>query len=118
MAFFTWFSITRHITIPAFSYGILTLAVIFSIIMENTKAAMHIHVDDEGIKLPASVRLRFVAWPQIEKVLLRYGVLTIDCADNKLLQLDVAQPTFSAESFEQYCDEKVEEGKKKRAEEW
>jgi len=74
--------------------------------------------DDKGIALPANVRLRFVAWPEIEKVLLRYGVLTIDCADNKLLQLDVAQPTFSAESFEQYCDEKVEEGKKKRHEEW
>ncbi len=118
MLFFTLFSITEHIIIPAFTYGILAVTVVLALIWENTGGAQLVAINEEGIKLPVAVRTRLIAWPEIEKVLLRYNVLTIDCLDKKLLQLDVKAPVFNSDNFEQYCDTKIEEGKKKRHEEW
>ncbi len=40
-------------------------------------------------------------------MMLRYGVLSIDCLDNKLFQFDVSATTTPVEQFNDYCAERV-----------
>jgi len=55
----------------------------------------------------------------IDQVLLRYGVLSIDCIDNKLFQFDVSSNTADAELFEAFCKAQVENNiGKRKTDEW
>lgn len=118
MGFFTCFSVIEHITIPAFTYGILAVAVLLAIFWESGNNTMKIRVGDEGVKLPANMGGKSIEWKEIEKVLFRFGTLTVDCENKKLLQWNVNATSINSDTFEQYCDEQIEAGKTKRVADW
>jgi len=119
LLFFCGFSILEHITIPAITYGLLVIATLMALFWENNgNNNVKVFVTDEGIRLPFHARRRFIAWTEIEVVLLRFGILTIDCTNNKLYQWDVRYADFDADTFEKYCDKIVEENKSKRIADW
>jgi len=101
--------------LPAGILGVLVLAICFGIYWERQKnITLTVEVAKEGIKLPVIARKRNIHWQDVEKVLLRYGTLTIDCVDNSLYQWNISANSVNKEQFELFCLEQIEEGKTKR----
>jgi hypothetical protein len=106
---------TEKLYVPSVMFGIISATALFALYWESTKhKTLHIQVGTEGITLPASARNKLISWPDTEKVILRYGTLTIDCLDNRLYQWTVADVNFDTDSFEAFCNAQIESGKSAR----
>ncbi len=100
---------------PAGIFGVLSAALLFAIYWERSSGSeLSVHIDNDGIKLPVTARKRFKPWTEIEAVILRFGILTVNFTDNSFVQLDLSNPEFDNEIFEAYCNTQVEENKSKR----
>lgn len=109
------FCATQKRFVPAGIFGLISLAICYALYWEKGKnEPMVIRVAQDGIKLPVTSRKKNISWPDVEKVLLRYGTLTIDCADNSLYQWSIGATDIDSHTFETFCTEKIEEGKAKR----
>jgi hypothetical protein len=73
----------------------------------------------DQIILPASARRRTLAWTEVNRVLLRHGILTIDCVNNVLYQWPIDQmPAFSADELEAFSIAQIELAKPNRSSDW
>lgn len=101
---------------PIGIFSVLSAAILFSLYWERTAGQqLYIHVDEQGIKMPVTSRRRHIAWWDVEEVLLRYGVLSVDCIDNKLYQADLAaNANIDSVKFEAYCKAMVDANIEKR----
>ncbi len=66
--------------------------------------------NDKGVFIPGLGRKSELPWQDITRVLLRHNVLTVDCKDNKLFQLNLErrQDAVNREEFEAYCKIQIE----------
>jgi len=104
---------------PMGIFGVLSAAVAFAIFWERAAGqALFIHVDEVGFRLPVTARKRFIPWNEVEEVVLRYGILSIECLENRLHQWDIADTNTNDEAFMAYCSTHVEANKGMRVEEW
>jgi F0F1-type ATP synthase assembly protein I len=109
-AFLMW----MQLWVPAGLCGLLGGVLVFSLFWEREdKQNLYVDIAPEGIRLPG-FRNRLLAWPEVERVLLRFGVLTIDCHDNHLFQWNVTEADFDKETFETWCAQQIAEGKSRR----
>ncbi len=117
---FASFAAIHKLTVPAIIYGIVSAAILFALYWESVSDnTLYIRVDERGIRLPLTSRKRFLGWWEIENVLLRFGVLTIDCYDNRLFQWNIRSISFDKEHFQRFCSEHIAAGKEKRKQyEW
>jgi hypothetical protein len=93
---------------PLGIFSVLSAAILFSLYWERDAGqALQVVVDEAGVHLPVTSRKRFLSWAEVEQVLLRYGVLSIDCVDNKLYQYDVSAFTADEEIFDAFCKSQV-----------
>jgi len=100
---------------PSGIFSVLSAAIVFSIYWERDAGQqLYIQIDDKGVRMPITSRTRFIAWHEIEQVLLKYGVLSVDCIDNKLIQVDVSKNTIDEQDFNDFCKLQVENNKNKR----
>lgn len=106
--------------LPALIYGVLSGALFFAIYWESVSDnTLYIGVDERGIRLPVTARKRFLAWHEVESVLLRFGILTIDCYDNRLFQWNIKTITFDKDQFQKFCLEHIMTHKEKHKQlEW
>jgi hypothetical protein len=76
--------------------------------------------NDKGVFIPGLGRKSELAWQDITRILLRHHVLTVDCKDNKLFQinLDRNQDTVNREEFEGYCKIQIEAKKHLHKADW
>jgi|GEM_PF-370163 len=115
MLIFASFAAMHHLMIPAAIYGLVAAAILFAIYWESVSDnTLYIVIDERGIKLPLTSRKRFLEWWEVENVLLRFGVLTIDCHDNRLFQWNIKAINFDKENFQRFCTEHIGESKEKR----
>ena len=92
------FAVMNELYTPALLYGLIAAAILFAIYWESVSDnTLYIHINDKGIKLPLTSRKKFVEWWEIEQVLLRFGILTIDCHDNRLFQWNIGSVNFDKE---------------------
>ncbi len=109
------FAAIQKWTPPAVMFSVLSAALLFAIIWENQgDSSLKIFVDEEGVKLPVTSRKRFVAWMDIDQLLLRFGTLTVNCSDNRLFQWTVGATDFDKQQFERFCEQQIEAGRAKR----
>jgi len=104
--------------VPSTMFGVLSASILIALLWENSENNLRIMVDEQGIRLPVNSRKRFIDWREVERVLLRYGTLTVDCADNKLFQWNVKKTELDVASFDAFCNKLIEEGKGKRVADW
>lgn len=98
----------HHRWIPTAVPGSMAVAILFALIWERSSdKKLSIQVNNEGIKLPFISRSRNIGWHEVEQVLLRYGILTIDCYNNRLFQYHVEPAGIDQQQFEQYCSDNV-----------
>lgn len=114
------FTAVQHWKVPATMFGILSVAIMFALYWESTgDKPQYIIVDKDGVKLPLTSRKRFIGWVEIEKVMLRFGTLTIDCHNQRFFQWNLLQTNLDEEAFEAYCAEQVEAYRgKRRTDDW
>ena len=109
------YSATQHWKFPAGIFGVLSAAIVFAIFWErDTGSPLAVHIDKDGVKLPATVRKRFIPWTEVESIILRFGTLTLSFTDNSVFQWDITNPDFDNEIFEAYCSTQIEVNKSKR----
>lgn len=95
---------------PIWIFSVLVVVIIFSLYWERDAGQqLYVGVDDAGVHMPVTSRKRFVPWVEADQVLLRYGVLSVDCLDNKLFQFDVSASKVNVDEFNAYCAARVEE---------
>jgi hypothetical protein len=105
---------------PIIIFSVLSAAIVFSLYWERTVSGpMFVHIDDSGVKLPMVSRGRFLPWTDIEQVVFRYGILTVDCVNNNLYQWNISGANSDDEILEAYCLAKIEDCKKdRRKDDW
>lgn len=113
-------SLVQRWKFPSGIFSVLAGAIIFALYWERvTGGALFIHIDDSGVRLPVTSRKRFLPWIEIEQVVLRFGTLTIDCADNRLFQFNVTDTDVDSTLLEAYCQALVAANKgKRRKDDW
>ncbi|MCW3123414.1 MAG: hypothetical protein JWQ38_2906 [Flavipsychrobacter sp.] len=114
------YSVMQQWKFPSGIFGVLSAALLFALYYErDADSKLVIHIDDAGVKLPASARKRFIQWTEIEQVVFRFGTVSIDCVDNRLFQWNIENPGIDIDAFEAYCKGKVDEHRdKRRNDEW
>ena len=95
-------------TEPVSNYWMAGLFVIAALLEKQVKFSQEMGVDDSGITfntLPA----KEYEWKEINNLLLREGILTVDYKNNKLFQHEIeseVNPALERE-FNQYCEMKL-----------
>lgn len=99
---------------------IVALANFFAYFYEQKLAQpLFVTINEEIILLPATSRRKQLRWTEVERLMLRHGIITIDCTDNYLFQWNVKNSTADVEAFEAFCRAKIEANRSKRQnEEW
>lgn len=109
------FAAINEMYVPALLYGLVAAAIVFAIYWEGVSDnTLYIHINDKGIKLPLTSRKKFLEWWEIDQVLLRFGILTIDCHDNRLFQWNIQTLNFDKEDLKRFCSEHIAESREKR----
>lgn len=83
--------------------AMLVLAWLYSLAMRP----LVVHVTHERIDYPSLPRRR-IGWQELNNLVLRDGILTVDFRNNRLAQLNVAEnadskPVWDEETFNQFC---------------
>jgi hypothetical protein len=108
MVGFGAFAVINSYWMPAAIFGIVAGAIVFSLFWEGSRDnTLYIDINERGIKLPITSRRRQLSWEEINQVLFRFGILTIDCEDNRLFQWNIRETALDKEKFEQFCKEQV-----------
>jgi hypothetical protein len=111
---FAGFSLIKQQYIPGALYTLGCLAVITGIFQSlQSGNVLTVTLDEQGIALPSAARKKFLDWSEVERVLLKFGILTIDCRDNRLFQWDTLQSNVNQDEFQSFCLEQIAAGKNK-----
>ncbi|MBA3829406.1 MAG: hypothetical protein H0X33_10760 [Taibaiella sp.] len=113
-----FFAAWKHWRVPTAMFSVLGAALLFALAWERSSTHLQIHVAKEGIQLPITARKRTIDWWEVEKVILKFGTLTIDCVDKRLYQWNVQMTAFDQKQFDAFCDARIEENITKRRQEW
>ncbi len=105
---------------PALLFALMSAVVIFAIIRERrAETAGNILIEDTGITIHSEARTRRLPWKEIDAVLLRFGILTIECAGNRLIQRNILSDNTSEILLADFCKERIATGKAARpANDW
>ncbi len=71
-------------------------------------------LNETNIELPASARRKTLEWTEVDRVILRHGIITIDCVNNFLYQWSIRFNNIDSTAFEQFCTLQIEASKSKR----
>lgn len=116
---FALFCIYHHINVPSVIYSVLCCVILFAIYWEGAaKEMLYVNIDETGIHLPATSRKRFLDWKEIEHVIVRFQILTIDCYDNRLYQWNLKPSDLDDEIFDAFCKAQIENHKNNKTNDW
>lgn len=105
MLFFAGYSLWSAWYLPAILYAIIAATVFFALYWETVSdPTLYVNISESGIKLPVANGKRHLPWRDIEQVIFRFGILTINCYDNRLYQWNVQSINFQKDDFRQFCD--------------
>lgn len=106
------YSLLQEWYLPAAYSGAALLGIILAYYWEKNGKKSRIAIfNDAGVKVQGLGRKSEIAWQDLTRVLLRHHVLTLDCKDNKLFQLNLERSqstTINREDFEAYCKIQIE----------
>lgn len=115
------YSLYQKWYLPAGYSAIALLGIILAFYWEKTGKRNKVATfTDEGVHIPGLGKNTDLPWQAIRQILLRHNVLTVDCRDNKLYQLLLAegQSIINKEEFETYCHFQIEAKKHLLKAEW
>jgi len=93
---------------PMGIFGVLTLALGFALVWERPSFnAIEIMITDDAIKLPSNQGRRYIEWEEVEQIIFKYGILSVNCKDNRLFQWNVKDAPMDLQAFERDCNSKI-----------
>jgi hypothetical protein len=107
--------------LPAAWSGAGFIAVMLAMFIENTSTKHKmIIVNEEGVLLPGLARNVTLPWQDIQRLLLKHNVITIDCRDNKLYQFEVNKErlAYNAADIEDFARDKIASNADKYQKDW
>ena len=93
---------------PVSNYWLAALYVIAALLERQVKFAQELGVDENGITFTTLLQKEY-EWKEINNLLLKEGILTVDYKNNKLFQQEIeseVNPSLEKE-FNQYCRAKL-----------
>lgn len=109
-----YYVVTNNMTPAIFMFGALCAAILFAFFYEReSNTGLVIRINKDGLKLPLTLR-KHIEWKDIESIILKFGVLTINASNNRMFQWTVGEIKFDITSFEVYCKEQIAKGKELR----
>ncbi len=102
---------------PAAMFGIIAIAVVVATLWESRKpAAQEAMISELGIILPKGGLPKTYRWTEIEAVLLRHGILSIELSGNRLLQKSLnPEAGLDGAAIEAFCQQYIKQYEKARA---
>ena len=98
------------------------IAIAFAFFWEKSSTRdFQIQLKEKGIMLPRFIANKFILWQDIEKVIFKFDLITIDCRDNKIYQFHIRPGQFTGPDLEKahtFCSYKIEENKSLYREDW
>lgn len=106
--------------VPAVLFLVLALLATAAAIFEKrVPADTVIEVDEKGVQKRAGLKTKLLPWHNLQRVLYRRGILTIDALDNRLQQYAVSAPEIDSQIFEAFCAQQVAAAiPKRRKDDW
>lgn len=85
--------------------GIIAFLGLFEYIVNRDTVCI---IDEQGVYLK-SIPARKYSWAQLENVMIKEGIFTVDRKDNHIFQVDVSREvlSFSEEQFNAFCTERL-----------
>ena len=97
---------------PEIIFSLLSCSLIYALIVERTALKpIHIFIDEDGVKNPASTRSKLIAWWEIEESVFNFGTFTVNCLDNRFYQWNITSFEGSKEEIESFWLSKDEVAK-------
>jgi hypothetical protein len=84
--------------------GALNLVIAFFYIYANRK--FEVVISESSISYPSFPR-REIEWNELQNVIMKDGILTIDFKNNKLLQAETEEYSFNEKEFNEFCREQL-----------
>lgn len=99
--------------------GLLFLTALYAVYSEARSASLIVIISDNGIRLPGAFTARSVLpWSRINQLIVRYGTLTINTLDNKLIQFALPAPLPNENEITTYASQKIVDALPLRVSEW
>lgn len=103
---------------PAAMFGIIAFILLLALFWESASSGRVVRFNEQSILVPTSYGSQSLHWYEVQQVILRYGILTIDCVDNRLLQWNIRHATIDDVSFQEFCHAKIAASAKERSKVW
>lgn len=80
--------------------------IILSILDYRTRLPELVVVADDNVRLTGVIN-RQISWDELQHVILKDGLLTLDKKDNRIIQREVLDSTIDEMEFNQFCQSKL-----------
>lgn len=101
---------------PATIFGIVAVMIAIAAFLEARKPATQVvTINENGISLPKQGITKKIRWNEIERVLLRHSILTIELSGNHLIQRAVTVNTEDTPDIEAFSADLIQQFAKERA---
>ena len=114
------YSIINKWYVPAAYAGIGIAGIIYAYFWEQKQTIQQfVSVTESGVTIP-NTKVGFLKWQEIKRLIYRNSILTVDCRNNKLYQLDIKNDeiAFNNDNFEQFCEELIQKHKDLVKKDW
>lgn len=115
------YSLYQKWYLPAGYSAAALLGIVLAFYWEKTGKRNRIATfTDNGVHIPGLGKNTDLPWQAIKQILLRHNILTVDCMDNKLYQILLANPqsVINKEEFETYCKFQIQAKKHLHKTDW
>lgn len=101
--------------LPAVLFALMSAVVIFAIFRERRgETAGTVLIEERGITVNSDARIRKLLWKEIDHLIFRFGILTIECTDNTLIQRNIAGTDVDPAQITLFARAQIEEAKAAR----
>ena len=102
--------------IPAGIFGIVAVMIALAVFWEaRSPASQIVIIDETGVNMPKGAMSRLIRWSEVESVLLRHSILSIELTGNRLMQRSVTNTSIDSQALETYCTGMIRQYDKQRA---
>lgn len=117
-AVFALAALKLDVVYPAAMFGIIAACLLLAIFWETKNGERKVMINEDGILTPKATGYQQLHWYEVQNVILKFGIITIDCADNRLLQWNTKPFPIDEELFKDFCAAKIAAGLKDRGKNW
>lgn len=103
---------------PAAMFGIIAVCLLLALFWETKSGERKVIINEEGIITPKATGSQQLRWYEVQNIILKFGIITIDCVDNRLLQWNIKSFSVDEELFRDFCTAKIAAGLKERGKIW